>query len=114
MEIIFMEPYDDRSWIIQFDGIWDKTLLQPHVELRTQADIDAGYKNTAYHSMTQQRRYKLVELHRDKDSIVWYVSELRKGLQGPEDKKTSFTVHRGEKAISDYLPMIDDKKSYDD
>ena len=105
MEIFFIEPFDDRSWTVEFNGIWDEDTLQPRVELRTQADIDAGYKNTAYHEMTP-KKYNLVELHREKGSIAWNISELRQGMQGPCDEKASFKVHQGDKAISDYLPMM--------
>ena len=106
-----MKPYDDRHWKVEFKGLWDKGLLKPIVELRTQADIDAKFTDTAYHEMSQYRKYKLIELHREKDEVAWYISNLRKGRKEPEDKKASFTVHRGEKAISDYLPMIAHNKS---
>ena len=104
MEITFLKPIDDKSWTVRFPGIWDSDEYPTNVELRAQADIDAGYKNTAYHSMKEGNKYRLVELHREKDTVAWYVSGLRKGMEGPKDEKASLIVHRGERAISDFLP----------
>ena len=49
-------------------------------------------------------KYKLVELHRTEDIVAWYVEGLYKGEKG---ERAHFTVHHGNRAISDFLPVDD-------
>ena len=51
--------------------------------------------------------HMLEELHRDEDTVAWYVAGLYKE-QGFQYEKAHFTVHKGNRPISDFLPALDD------
>jgi hypothetical protein len=55
--------------------------------------------------MMEESKHKLVELHREKDKVEWYVSGLRKGMQGSKDERVTLKVHCGLKPVSDFLPV---------
>ena len=104
MCIKFIEQWgtgNGKSWLVESSGAYDNE-RPPHVELRNDDEVKRGLKTASYHKMRPGMIFKLVELHRTEDTVAWYVAGLYKG---PTCERAHFTVHHGNKAISDFLPV---------
>ena len=99
--ITFIKPWGRNSWLVKFESRLYDNDRPPHVELRSQEELEANTRYSIYHTMIRGSEYKLKELHRKGDAIAWNVE----GLMIENGKKLAhFTVHKGNRSLCDFLP----------
>lgn len=105
--ITFDKPYGKgkKSWLVHIPGTYDNATRLPHVELISQKEVNEGRRDTLFHTMVSGTTFKLSNLHRLGGAIVWGVEGLRRGK---EQKLEHFTVHHGDRPLSDCYPNDDE------
>ena len=49
--ITFIKPWGRKSWLVKFEGLLYDNDRLPHVELRSQEELEANTRDAIYHTM---------------------------------------------------------------
>ena len=92
--VIFLKRWGRNSWLVSFNGPYDQS-RSPHVRLRFQHD------STMYDEMNSFSEYRLVNLHRNNDAIMWNLL-LPNAVQERIPHVLHLTVHYGSRSMSEF------------
>ena len=93
--IVFVQKWGLRSWLVNFNGMYDQ-VRPPHVELRQ----NESEENTMYDKIVPYSIFLVFNLHRNGKAIMWDV-DMADFNRTPE-KIPHLTVHYGPRLITGF------------